>query len=427
MKNLKFCAVLRAVAWMCLYFAILSLFGIFDPWKTAMILIAVASLAVGLLAIRCDSVVLRLVLSLLPAAALLLGKASIYMAFPFIGCLFFTIVITIGNFDIHIDQFRRSFSFGLVCAVAVLIVGIISTILSQKRFMCTETVLYVSAFFLLYMFSLRSMQMGRTYMSGKMRALTALSVVGVPLLIVGVSVLLGLLLDASAPFLAVLLAPLVSFLKSLAVTIFPQEAGPDVTIQPMTTVKPQFRVQGPGAGSILDGLADESVTTDSTNIPKIGASTPVGVYVVIALLVIACICIAVALSRRARNCADDLPAVEENIEEVPFERSSSRKSSEPQNANVKLLRKIYRSYLKFIQSLRMRVGQADTSQDVLERAQALPDREENERLRELYIAARYGDPDSITSEHIAEAKQCLETIKADADSKLENTPTQGDG
>lgn len=32
------------------------------------------------------------------------------------------------------------------------------------------------------------------------------------------------------------------------------------------------------------------------------------------------------------------------------------------------------------------------------------------RLRELYIAARYGDPKAVTAEQVAEAQRCLDVI-----------------
>ena len=38
---------------------------------------------------------------------------------------------------------------------------------------------------------------------------------------------------------------------------------------------------------------------------------------------------------------------------------------------------------------------------------------ENKRLRELYIAARYGDPKAVTSEQVGEAKHCLGVIEAE--------------
>ena len=36
---------------------------------------------------------------------------------------------------------------------------------------------------------------------------------------------------------------------------------------------------------------------------------------------------------------------------------------------------------------------------------------ENAALREVYIAARYGNPDAVTSEQAEEAKHCLTLIK----------------
>ena len=56
------------------------------------------------------------------------------------------------------------------------------------------------------------------------------------------------------------------------------------------------------------------------------------------------------------------------------------------------------------------VGKTDTSQEVLERAEKQRRSEDARRLRELYIAARYGDPDAVTRGQVEEAQACLERI-----------------
>ena len=56
------------------------------------------------------------------------------------------------------------------------------------------------------------------------------------------------------------------------------------------------------------------------------------------------------------------------------------------------------------------IDKADTSADVLTNAAGSGESAEAARLRELYIAARYGDPKSVPAEQVAEAQHCLDVI-----------------
>ena len=89
-----------------------------------------------------------------------------------------------------------------------------------------------------------------------------------------------------------------------------------------------------------------------------------------------------------------------------------RRSDEPLPTNVRQIRRVYRSYLDHVRSLRLRISPSDTSKDVLDGSSAYLDVPENGTLRELYIAARYGDPKAVTSEQAAEAKRCLSVIES---------------
>jgi hypothetical protein len=56
----------------------------------------------------------------------------------------------------------------------------------------------------------------------------------------------------------------------------------------------------------------------------------------------------------------------------------------------------------------MTVTATDTSAQILERETV--EKEDASRLRELYIAARYGDPSAVTRLQVQEAQACLERI-----------------
>ena len=410
MKNLKYCSVLRAVSLLCLYFAALSFFPVFAPWRLAMAVMCAACLAVGLLAFRCESLLPRLLLALLPAAALALEKIGLYMIPPVLGWLLYAIFLIVGKFDIHIDVFRRSFRRELVLAVLILFLGVVDAMVRGTQFMRLDVVAYVSVFFLLEMFALRSMQMGGSYMPPKLRVMTALSVIGIPLLIVGTSYGISLICKASAPFWAALFAPLVRFLISLSVTVFPQEGPPDVTVQPIEYTKPRFLLGLPDTSSSYEDYDDTLMQDVVNNGRHIDSSTSVGIYVFIAFMLVLCAIIIWAIIRRRRLTGEDRELVYEQTEYAPVEGRRRGKAAAPLAPNVRRVRKIYRSYLSLLSSLKMKIGRSDTSQDVLELAQNMPNVDDSERLRELYIAARYGDPNAVTDEQVAEARRCYDDI-----------------
>ena len=57
-----------------------------------------------------------------------------------------------------------------------------------------------------------------------------------------------------------------------------------------------------------------------------------------------------------------------------------------------------------------KLSASSSSQDVLDGTAAQIEAAENARLRELYIAARYGDPDAVTAEQLREAGECFDVI-----------------
>ena len=100
----------------------------------------------------------------------------------------------------------------------------------------------------------------------------------------------------------------------------------------------------------------------------------------------------------------------EETEAAPAQRMGRRKRNAPVLGSARQLRRIYQTYLEYVNTQGMSIGKADTSKDVLERSKQTRDLPEAVRLRELYIAARYGDPDAVTRDQVDEAQRCLETI-----------------
>ncbi len=147
--------------------------------------------------------------------------------------------------------------------------------------------------------------------------------------------------------------------------------------------------------------------------PHFRISPQIAFLLMIVFLAAVLVFIAIWLIRRKQKRSDKPRLARESIERTPIEtllRRSFGDSVLP--ANVRQIRKIYRSYLGHIRSLRMRISPSDTSEDVLAFSSKYLDMPENKQLRELYIAARYGDPDAVTFKQVGEARRCLGAIEA---------------
>ena len=88
------------------------------------------------------------------------------------------------------------------------------------------------------------------------------------------------------------------------------------------------------------------------------------------------------------------------------------------------IRSIYKQYISFLRRNGVQIGKGSTSEDILASAKEMaadvedePNPEElekgteaEEKLREIYIRARYGNPASITADDVLEATNLLAEI-----------------
>ena len=100
---------------------------------------------------------------------------------------------------------------------------------------------------------------------------------------------------------------------------------------------------------------------------------------------------------------------DDTVEDLPPERGRRSKRTLP-GSNAHQLRRIYKTYLEYSSGLGVSRSPSDTSQDILERTEKVRHNEEARQLRELYLAARYGDPEAVTRDQVRQAQDCLERI-----------------
>ena len=75
------------------------------------------------------------------------------------------------------------------------------------------------------------------------------------------------------------------------------------------------------------------------------------------------------------------------------------------------MRKIYREYLYYLSGKGVSLTTGSTTTDVLDESRAVSDSQSNDRLREIYLKARYGSSETVTPEEVAFARKMLEEIR----------------
>ena len=81
---------------------------------------------------------------------------------------------------------------------------------------------------------------------------------------------------------------------------------------------------------------------------------------------------------------------------------------------IERIRAVYRQYISFVRKEGADFSKGSTSEDILESSKDLREEsdltEDESKLREIYIRARYGNPDGISEEDVSEACHLLEKI-----------------
>ena len=374
-------SVFRVTGEICFYFSVLNVFSAFYAWRLPMALFAAACLLLGLVIVRCQNAAARLVLSLLPGLCFLAGPPDPLLLFPAVAWLYFLLVMTRGWYAMPLEEYRRSYTLMLVICLFFLAANIASATIYRGRLISADSLIYAFAFLLLGVTAMRRMQMG-TELSRQWKIRNALSVIGFPVLAAALSVGLFLLLRFTHWGLQAILTPLGRILNWLFHKLFPTGNAP-----------------------IEEMSLPEALSLYKSNMPlEWNGEGGVG------LLLAATLYLVLTRARRNRPLAEGGPDGEEP-EDIPAGGGlRRRRRAAPVLGNARQLRRIYRSYLEYRHGQGMPVGKADTSADILAREQETGENADAKRLRELYLAARYGEPGAVTREQVQEAQACLERI-----------------
>ena len=384
-----------------------SVSDLITPWAQQISLLVLSCFILAFVIIRIEKPGLRFALSLLPGLTFLMSPFRLVLLIHSAAWLYYVLYMTIGDFEVFLDEYRRRSRVMLIttmvmsCALVVLHFG--SDSLFSRRIFNGE--MYGVLYFALSVMSLRGMRLG-SGATVKMRATDTAHVIGLPILIFTAFILLS----GSVPVITWIFRMITTFLAWLHHLVFPEEESIDIW---------ELEDSAPGGVEESSIFMPDSKKSDLDEEMMRGKdfylslSEQTRTYLIIALLAAALVLIAVRLIRNRNKVLAKAGHNYERTEKMPVEKLPNRKAAEPSlPQNARQIRRIYRTYLDHLRSLKVAIRSSDTSEDVLENSSACLDLPENAALRNLYIAARYGDPDSVTAAHVSEAKRCLSELKA---------------
>ena len=186
-------AAYRIEADLCFYFSILSIFPAFRPWMLPMALFAGACFVVSLVAVHVRQWPLRLLLALLPGLCFLGAELKFLLFFPALGWLYVILMLTAGRFHIWLDEYRRIYRAMLIVCLCSIAANVAHATIYSGAVISYVSLAYALCFLCLGVIAMRCMQMNAD-MSLRWRLANAFTVAGVPVLAVGGSLLIYLLL-----------------------------------------------------------------------------------------------------------------------------------------------------------------------------------------------------------------------------------------
>ena len=313
-----------------------------------------------------------------------------------------------------LEDYRKSFTYMLVISLFFMAANIANSTIYSDRFISVDNMVYIFLFLILGVLAMRRMQMNAE-MGLNWQIRNFLSVAGIPVLAAGASLLLVLALRFSYNALTFILRPVGRFFIWLFSKLFPtgnlpvEEMTLEEYLKPESITQVQQELEF-GLNSEVDSVGENAVSRFFLE-----RAVAIGGWVLLGLLLLLALLLIWRYSKRNRSEAEEELLYEES-EAVPAEGKRQRRRSRiPLLAgNARQLRRIYKTWLEYRKGKGISLYPSDTSAEILERAGESGVNEDEIKLRDLYLSARYGDPSAVTREQVLEAQACLERITGKA-------------
>lgn len=395
---MKVASGLRVAFYICLIFALICTM----PWFRSSTLIFVIFTAFctveSLFLPSVKNRLLRLLLALAPSVVTFATSLSWAKANPVAAVLlalvaiYYVVFMTVGRFETEYWRFRNSF-IGLIsaaCFVSLLnlIIYIVVEDVAKERINLPGVMGFTITCALLGMIILSEMRKGNP--DAKWRSMNAGRIL--------------ILFASAAAALAVLYLVLTFVFSLITPTLGPQ--APKLKTERIRFQNDAVIGYTPLTNKTGYVSDDESLKEDAPVVvleKEDEQGFPWVLVCVCAFVVIAGAVTAVIIIRKKKA-----KAVEDVVQRTPEEQAQFDK--------IEAIRAIFRQYILLVRKEGAEISKGSTSADVLESARELSESEEKSlseeenALREIYIRARYGDPNGITDEDVSNARSLFEKI-----------------
>ena len=395
---MKVASGLRVAFYICLIFALICTM----PWfRSSTLIFAIFAAFCAVESLFLPAVknrLLRLLLALVPAAVTFATSISWAKANPVAAvllalvALYYVVFMTVGRFETEYWRFRNSF-IGLIsaaCFVSLLclIIYIVMEDAAKDRINLPGVMGFTITCALLGMIILSEMRKGNP--DAKWRSMNAGRIL--------------ILFASAAVALAVLYLVLTFVFSLITPTLGPQ--APKLKTERIRFQNDAVIGYTPLSNKTGYVSDDESLKEDAPVAvleQEDEQGFPWVLVCVCAFVVIAGAVTAIIIIRKKKA-----KAVEDVVQRTPEEQAQFDK--------IEAIRAIFRQYILLVRKEGAEISRGSTSADVLESARELSESEEKSlseeesALREIYIRARYGDPNGITDEDVSEARSLFEKI-----------------
>ncbi|MBQ7669139.1 MAG: hypothetical protein IJS45_00280 [Clostridia bacterium] len=386
---------------LCFTFA--SLFSSFgDSWLLIGAMSALAFLSSLILQKAKGAVAAKIVCALLPAFGLFAAQ-NLFQIIVSLAILAFHAVMTFSaGSGVHYDDYKYWFGIPAVPVTVVFIICLGEWPIRPAATVCAAAYLFFGVLVL------RRKRMG-TGATLKLRVLNLAELslaFAIPVL---ASVLIYLLISHSGAVLEVVALPFGYLFRGIAY----------ISEQFFNLFKPPEEVEIP------ETTDTEAVTGEATVVPETGetAARDDTVYngiesaaqiivIILALAALAFILYRIykMIRKRRGKDADGVTFEEGEISAVRDRRVRRKRKKPAPQTNREKIRKIYTDYLYYLKNHGVEITRHSTSEDVLAATEdSSPDGAE--RMRELYIRARYNDAEEISDAEVEEAEALLAAIR----------------
>ena len=403
---------LRVICIMCFIFAILCTIPLFYRVGGFFAALTAICAIICLLTAKIKNWAIRLLLALIPFALLVvsmvLGVPAISWVLFIVSSavlIFFAVFMAVGRFETEYWKFRKTFIILTGISVFVSIVYFFVYLAVEegtREIMNLPGVMgFTLALAFMGMFVLTEMRSGTP--DTKWRARNAGRIIGIFSVAAAALVFIFLILSFIFSFITPTLGPHAEKLKTERIRFHETRIG----------YAPQAI---PGGKQVAD---DETITEDQPlqdPDKKIDDSFH-WEYIAIGVLVLGAAAYFIRRYLKKKKEQAENPIEQKSPEEIE------------QLDNIMRIRSLYKQYISFLRRSGVQIGKGSTSEDILASAKEMaadaedePNPEElekgteaEEKLREIYIRARYGNPASITSDDVAQATRLLDEITAPKD------------